>query len=163
MSVLQIQAFSEDNTVVKKTAHHKMVAQKWLLICDYFRRLLFVSKMDDGPAHDFTIFKEALAGFTFSCFRIQVDSGFTGLENYSLSRFIFKPVKASKNNPLTISQRLCNTALASVRVCVAHAIAKAKAFFSLRIEDRLKQKIKLDEAISICVGLANFKTKLATY
>ena len=118
--------------------------------------------MYDGHVHDFTIFKEVLAEFTFSCFRVHVDSGFTGLEKYIVPQFIFKPIKARKNNPLTTRQRLCNTALASVRVCVEHAIAKAKAFFSLRIKNRLKQKSKLDETISICAGLANFKTRLAT-
>lgn len=119
--------------------------------------------MHDGHVHDFTIFKEALAEFVFYSFRVHVDSGFTGLEKYITPQFIFKPVKARKNNPLTTSQRLCNTALASVRVCVEHAIAKAKAFFSLRIENRLKQKSKLDEAIDICTGLANFKTMLSTH
>lgn len=112
--------------------------------------------------HDFTIFKEVFANITLSSFRIHVDSGFTGLEKYVTPRFIFKPVKARKNNPLTKSQHLCNRALASVRVCVEHAIAKAKAFFSLRIENRLKQKTKLDDALAICTGLANFKTYLAT-
>ena len=63
---------------------------------------------------------------------------------------------------MATSQRLCNIALASVRVCVEYAIAKAKAFFSLRIENRLKQKSEFDEIISICVGLANFKVQLAT-
>jgi hypothetical protein len=119
--------------------------------------------MYNGHVHDFTIFKEVVAEFDFSCFRVHVDSGFTGLENYINPQFIFKPVKARKNNPLTTSQRLCNTALASVRVCVEHAIGKAKAFFSLRIENRLKQKTKLDEAVSICTGLANFKTQLLNY
>jgi hypothetical protein len=133
-----------------------------LLICDQFRRILFISKRYDGRVHDFTIFKEVLAEFDFSCFRVHVDSGFTGLEKYITPQFIFKPVKARKNKPLTTSQRLCNTVLASVRVCVEHAIGKAKAFFSLRIENRLKQKSKLDEAISICAGLANFKAKLFT-
>jgi hypothetical protein len=121
-----------------------------------------VSSRYDGHVHDFAIFKEVLAGFTFSDFRVPVDSGFNGLARYITPRFIFTPLKARKNTPLTTNQRLCNKALASVRVCVEQAIAKAKAFFSLRIENRLKQKTKLDEAMSICVGLANFKTNLAT-
>jgi hypothetical protein len=54
-------------------------------------------------------------------------------------------------------------ALARVRVRVEHAIAKIKTFFILRIENRMKQKTKLDEALSICVGLANFKIKLAKH
>jgi hypothetical protein len=117
--------------------------------------------MYDGHTHDFTIFKDIFADFDFSLFRVHVDSGFSGLEKHVTPRFLCRPVKARKNNPLTAGQRICNTALASVRVRIEHAIAKAKAFFSLRIENRLKQKSKLDEAVAICMGLANFKTKLA--
>lgn len=116
--------------------------------------------MYNGHVHDFTIFKEIFAEFDFSLFRVHVDSGFFGLENCVQPFFIFRPTKARKNNPLTPLQRACNMALASVRVRVEHAIAKAKAFFSLRIENRLKQKSKLDDAVAICVGLANFKTRL---
>jgi hypothetical protein len=43
---------------------------------------------------------------------------------------------------------------------VEHAIGKMKAFFSLRSKNRMKQKTKLDEAMTICAGLANFKTQL---
>lgn len=113
--------------------------------------------------HDFTIFKDIFAGFDFSLFRVPIDSGFSGLENHVTPLFIFRPTKASKNHPLTSLQRTCNSALASVRVRVEHAIAKAKAFFSLRIENRMRQKQKLDDAMAICVGLANFKTNLATH
>jgi hypothetical protein len=117
--------------------------------------------MYEGHVHDFTIFKEVFAEFDFSLFRIHVDSGFSGLEKYVTPSFIFRPKKASRNHPLTALQRLCNQALASARVRVEHAIAKAKAFFSLRIENRLRQKNKLDEAVAICVGLANFKIRMA--
>jgi hypothetical protein len=116
--------------------------------------------MYDGHVHDFTLFKDVLAEFDFSSFRIHVDSGFSGLEKQVTPLFLFRPTKARKNNPLTAGQRLSNTVLASVRVRVEHAIAKAKAFFSLRIENRMKQKTKLDEAVDICVGLANFKIKM---
>lgn len=118
--------------------------------------------MYDGHVHDFTMFKEIFTGFDFSMFRVHVDSGFSGLENHVVPLFLFRPTKAHKSKPLTPLQRACNIALASVRVRVEHAIAKAKAFFSLRIENRLKHKNKLDDAMTICVGLANFKTKLAT-
>ncbi len=118
--------------------------------------------MYDGHVHDFAIVKEIFTGFDFSLFRLHVDSGFSGLENYVTPCFLFRPTKARKGHPLTVSQRACNTRLASVRVGVEHAIAKAKAFFSLRIENRLKQKKKLDDTMAICAGLANFKIQFAT-
>ncbi len=117
--------------------------------------------MYEGHVHDFTIFKEIFAEFDFSLFRVHVDSGFSGLEKHVTPSFLFRPTKARKNHPLTPVQRICNNALASARVRVEHAIAKAKAFFSLRIENRLRQKTKLDDAMIICVGLANFKTQMA--
>jgi len=118
--------------------------------------------MYDGHVHDFAMFKDIFAGFDFSLFRVHVDSGFSGLEKQVTPSFLFRPTKARKNYPLTPVQRACNAALASVRVRVEHAIAKAKAFFSLRIENRMRQKSKLDDAVGICVGLANFKTQLLT-
>ncbi|RYE20394.1 MAG: hypothetical protein EOP45_11130 [Sphingobacteriaceae bacterium] len=133
-----------------------------MVICDQFRRILFISKAYSGHTHDFTIFKEIFAGFDFSAFRVHVDSGFVGLEKYVTPDFIFRPYKATKNNPLTDFQRAVNACLAHFRVRVEHAIAKAKAFFSLRIENRMRQKNKLDDAVAICIGLANFKSKLAT-
>lgn len=114
-----------------------------------------------GQGHDFTMFKDIFTGFDFARFRVHVDSGFSGLEKQGTPLFIFRPTKARKNTPLTALQRACNAALASVRVRVEHAIAKAKAFFSLRIENRMRQKSKLDDAVAICVGLANFKTQTA--
>jgi len=140
----------------------KQPTVKWLLVCDQFRRILFVSRVYDGHVHAFTIVKETFTGFDFSLFRLHVDSGFSGLEHYVTPCFLFRPTKARKGHPLTVSQRACNTPLASVRVRVEHTIAKAKAFFSLRIENRLKQKKKLDDAMAICAGLANFKTQFST-
>jgi hypothetical protein len=127
-------------------------------VCDQFRRILFLSGLYEGKVHDFTIFKEVFGEFDFSAFRVHVDSGFSGLEKQVSPRFLFRPTKARKNQPLTPLQKSCNQALASVRVRVEHAIAKAKAFFSLRSENRLRQKAKLDDAMAICIGLANFKT-----
>lgn len=119
--------------------------------------------MYDGHVHDFTFFKDIFAEFDFSAFRVHVDSGFCGLEKYVTPFFLFRPTKARKTKPLTQEQRPSDAALASGRVRVEHGIAKAKAFFSLRIENRLKQKQKLEDAVAICMGLANFKTQLVTH
>lgn len=59
--------------------------------------------------------------------------------------------------PLSEQQKAENTALSRLRVVIENTIAKAKSFFVLRIDNRMKNKLRLDEAMELCVGLANFK------
>jgi hypothetical protein len=60
---------------------------------------------------------------------------------------------------LTEEQKRENRILAALRVVVENAIAKLKAFFILRIENRMKRKEKLADAFDICTLLVNFKNK----
>lgn len=71
---------------------------------------------------------------------------------------VWIPYKASKNHPLTKTQKAINYLFAHVRVAVENTIAKMKAFFILRIENRLRIKSKLEDAFQICAALANLKT-----
>ena len=122
-----------------------------------YKRILFASNAYDGHTHDFTIFKEIFAGFDFSKFQTYVDLGFIGIKKHVVEGDIFIPHKASKNHPLTASQKEENTELARVRVVVEHSIAKIKSFFIMRIENRMKMKNELNNAFHICAALANFK------
>ena len=140
------------------TVEKKFHTLKWLLVCDALKRVLFVSKAYHGRVHDFTIFKETLAGFDFGARRIHVDLGFVGIQKHIVGGHVFIPRKASKKQPLTPEQKQQNKALARRRVVVENAIAKLKSFFVLRVENRMKQKEKLADAFEICAGLANFKT-----
>ena len=107
------------------------------------------------------MFKDLFANFDFSPFRLHVDSGFQGIAKQVQSEQIFIPHKARKKTPLTQEQKDENTALSRLRVSVENAIAKIKSFFILRIENRMRKKAKLDDAMELCVALANFKTKSA--
>ena len=132
---------------------------KWLIICDQYKRILFISAMYDGKTHDFTIFKAIFAGLDLSALKVHVDLGFIGIKKKVTFRDISIPHKASKHHPLTQEQKNENRTLAALRVVVENAIAKLKAFFILRIENRMKRKEKLAEAFDICTLLAKFKIK----
>ncbi|MEJ7663102.1 MAG: transposase family protein [Hymenobacter sp.] len=134
---------------------------KWLLICTLDRRILWVSKCYNGSTHDFTIFKDVFANLTLEKYRIHVDAGFVGIAKFIACHYVFIPFKASKNRPLTIFQKAVNQCLASVRVAVENSIAQLKAFFILRIENRMRKKEKLADAFSLCAELACFKKSYA--
>jgi len=106
------------------------------------------------------MFKELVANLQVQGPRVHVDLGFLGIKNLYPDAVINIPHKSSKNTPLNAQQQKENQALARLRVVVEHAIAKIKAFFILRIENRMKIKQKLDDAFMICAGLANLKSKL---
>ena len=91
--------------------------------------------------------------------KLHVDLGFLGIKKKVTFSDIFIPHKASKNHPLTQEQKCENTKLAALRIVVENAIAKLKAFFILRIENRMRHKDKLADAFHICTLLANFKNK----
>ncbi|MEJ7660572.1 MAG: transposase family protein [Hymenobacter sp.] len=80
-----------------------------------------------------------------------------GLPNLLIVKYVFIPFKARKNHPLTAFQKAVNQCLASVRVAVENSIAQLKAFFVLRIENRMRKKEKLADAFSLCAELACFK------
>lgn len=113
-----------------------------------------------GRTHDFTIFKILFAGLDFSGRAVHVDSGFAGIKHHIANAIIHLPQKATRNHSLTPEQKNENTAKARVRVVVENAIAKMKAFFVLRIENRMKIKARLNEAVDLCISLANLKTSI---
>lgn len=115
--------------------------------------------MYEGKTHDFTIFKAIFSGMDFSALKVHVDLGFLGIKKNITFSNVSIPHKASKHHPLTEEQKSENSTLAAIRVVVEHAIAKMKAFFILRIENRMKHKEKLADAFGICALLANFKNK----
>ena len=116
-----------------------------------------MSKWYNGSTHDFTIFKDIFAQLTLEKYRIHVDSGFVGLAKFIECKYVFIPFKARKNQPLTALQKVLNQGLASVRAAVEHSIAQLKAFFVLRIENRMRKKEKLADAFSLCAELSCFK------
>ena len=128
-----------------------------MLISTLDRRILWVSKCYNGSTHDFTIFKDIFTHLTLEKYRIHVDSGFVGIAKFIACKYVFIPFKARKNRPLTTFQKAVNKCLASIRVAVENSIAQLKAFFILRIENRMRKKEKLADAFSLCAELACLK------
>ena len=81
---------------------------------------------DLGTAHDFKMFKESLTGALPKDIFAALDSGYQGIKEYLPNAFI--PYKATKNEPLTDSQKAFNTQLSSFRVKIEHIIRSLKIF-----------------------------------
>ena len=124
---------------------------------------MWVSRWYNGSTHDFTIFKDIFAHLTLENYRIHVDLGFIGIRKFIACKYVFIPFKARKNHPLTEFQKVINQCIAAVRVAVENTIAQLKAFFILRIENRMRKKEKLADAFSLCAELACFKQGYAKY
>ena len=124
------------------------------------KQISFLSNLFPGHLHDFTIFKKLFAGFDFSGFRIHVDLGFVGIQKAVQTNLVHIPHKKPRGFPLSDQQKAENIALSRLRVVIENTFAKIKSFFILRIENRMKNKQRLDEAMELCAGLANFKTHM---
>ena len=124
------------------------------------KQIKFLSRLYPGKVHDFAIFKGLFAGFDFSRVRVHVDLGFLGIQNeVELNEFNIPHKKLPKQS-LTTAQKNENKSLARLRVVVENAIAKMKSYFIMRIENRMKNKIYLDDAMELCAMLANSKTTI---
>jgi hypothetical protein len=130
---------------------------KWLVICTLCGRLLWVSKAYSGRIHDFALFKDLFAGLTLENYRVHVDAGFVGLQQFIACKHVFIPFKARPKQPLTPLQLSLNQLLASLRVVVENVLARLKSFFILRITNRMRKKEKLDDAVALCADLIRFK------
>lgn len=123
------------------------------------QEMRYVSPLYDGSVHDFTIFKDLFSSINLRNYRVHVDAGFLGIKNFIDCEFAFIPYKATRNNPLTTAQKTINTCLAGIRSCIENSIARMKAYFVLRIENRMRNKAKLQDAFYLCSHLANFKNR----
>ena len=68
------------------------------------------------------------------------------------------PHKKPPKQELSEEKKAENTLLSRQRVVIENTFAKLKSFFVLRIENRMRNKQRLDEALELCASLANFKT-----
>lgn len=132
---------------------------KLLVIGLLNQRLMYSSRLYDGSVHDYTIFKEVFSTIELKKYRVHVDAGFIGIRDFIDCKHVFIPHKATRNNPLTKLQKTVNAVLAGHRVCIENSIARMKAYFVLRVENRMRDKSKLQDAVQLCLGLANFKNR----
>ena len=130
---------------------------KCLLLCSLKRQIIFRSPLYPGHVHDFSIFKQECGNIDFSNLRLHVDLGFLGIQKVVPAAHVFIPHKNYRTRPLTAEQKQENTSLSRIRVVVENVIAGMKAFFVLRIKNRMKDKQGLEDAIDACVLLANLK------
>lgn len=140
----------------KKKAH----TIKWLIICDKFKRIYYLSEAFSGSIHDFTIFKTVLGHINFNKIRIWVDLGFVGIKNEIQYKEIFIPYKSSKNHQLTRDEISINKKISSQRIVIENSIAGLKRQFVLRIKNRMRKSEKLDCLVEISNNLWSFLIKM---
>jgi hypothetical protein len=128
------------------------------VITDKKQRILWMSPLHLGSEHDFCIFKQEAQHLPFENKPLHVDLGFQGIaKKLRKTNLLHIPHKKPWKKELTQKQKDENRILARFRVTVEHALARLKAFFILRIENRMHSTIKLDQCAEICAMLANFK------
>ena len=98
--------------------------------------------MYDGKADYFSIFKEIFTNFDFSKLEVYVDLGFLGIKKKVKFDELFIPNKGSKKQPLSEIQKDENCTYSRIRI---------------RIENRMRIKRKLNDAIEICSLISYFK------
>ena len=127
------------------------------------RKILFLSLLWVGRAHDFTIFKEEFDRYHsyLRKLKIWVDLGFKGIAAFLDSLNIIEPAKASKNKPLDDAQKAANRTISGDRVPVEHSIGGIKKYRLIyeRIRTKLDNNEFLNTIVGICAGLFNFQER----
>jgi len=90
-----------------------------------------------------------------------VDLVFLGIEKYCPASNLAIPYKKAKNEKLSEEEKKENSILSSFRVRVENSIAMLKRYFILRIENRMHEEEKLDQAVELCALLWNFKKNIS--
>ena len=108
---------------------------------------------DVGTVHDFTMFKESLAGVLPDRTVVMGDSAYQGIKDYVQNAII--PYKGSKHHPLTDEQKEINTLISKARVKVEHVIRDVKIFRICKDTYRGKGERGL-QRVKIIAALCNF-------
>ena len=78
-----------------------------------------------GKTHDFRVYKESDTHLAVTT-PLRADSGYQGLQTLHMNTIL--PHKATKKQPLTKEDKLCNHAHSSIRIFVENAIRRVKVF-----------------------------------
>ncbi len=139
---------------------------KHIIMTGLNKKILFLSPMENGSSHDYTLMKKFFNPDIpwFKDISVFMDLGFYGAKkDYLYSENInmpYKKQKKSKNNPnpsLTDAQKKENKNQAGERVVVEHAIGGMKFFHCLAHRIRNHKNNLIDNLAWLSAGLWNFK------
>ena len=148
----------------KYIAAKKNHTRKTLVITGHQKRILYVSRLFSGKAHDYEILKQCLPKQKewFARKTILVDLGFIGIkDDYQIEELYIphkkKRVKKGQSNELTQEQKDENRQMGRERVGVEHAIGQVKRLRFLNQIVRIKKLAMLDMIVGVAAGIANFR------
>ena len=105
----------------KKKTH----TRKTIIISDDKNRILAMTPTKSGRRHDKRLFdKSQMSSSIPKKVSIWTDTGFIGIQHTHSNTIM--PTKATKNSPLTDSQKQTNRAISSIRILSEHAIGGIK-------------------------------------
>ena len=139
----------------------KAVTRKIIVVSDEKKRILLLPPTKSGRRHDkrladkFQIISSIPPNVT-----IWTDTGFKGIQNMHPNTLM--PRKATKNKPLSLSQKQDNKVISGIRIISEHAIAGIKRMKSA--SDTFRNKLpNLDDTFNLLsAGLWNFHLKTVT-
>jgi hypothetical protein len=141
----------------KKKRHMK----KSILAVNDKKRILIITKTKSGRRHDKRLAdKESLFEHIPESVALWTDTGFQGVLKQHLNTLI--PKKATKGNPLTLTEKEENRVISSFRVVVEHAIAGIKRFKAYADIWRGRMREFEDRIMRIACGLWNLHIEMAT-
>jgi len=129
------------------------------VICDHYKRILYLSKTYEGSKHDKAILDQE--GWKLpKGIIVHEDSGFQGHEQAGV--IIKRPLKKPRGRALTKRQKASNKAKARKRVKVEHSIGYVKIYRIVKDGIRIRKDNAKDTIMELCCGLANFKLDFIT-
>ena len=88
--------------------------------------------------------------------KVGFDRGYEGIENEYPNVNIIKPLKAKRNQPLNVLEKICNQTISTWRISVEHALGHLKRFKLLAGVYRGPDK-SYDDTFLAIAGLHNFR------
>lgn len=133
----------------------KATTRKTVILSDERRYIHYMSKTKSGRRHDKRLAdKENMITGLPPDIALWTDTGFQGAKKQHDKTVM--PVKATKNNPLTYSQKENNRIISSFRVVSEHAIGGFKRFKAAADVYRNKLQNFDDLLTEVSIGLWNF-------
>lgn len=133
-----------------------------MIISNRNRRILYLSKVHVGKAHDYSILKAEFPPELcwFEKKTVRVDLGFQGFGDLYTCKQLFIPVKKKRkqkgvSNELSDADKEANKAMGAARIYVEHAIGGMKRFRILEYRNRIKGNNIINTVIGVCAGLWN--------
>lgn len=123
------------------------------IVADASTRDVACISVGKGKQHDFNIFQESEVHFTPQT-QVIADKGYQGIQKLHANSII--PIKATKEHPLSIIEKLYNKLVSKCRIYIEHINRYVKRFriFSSRYRNKRK---RFALRFSLICGIYNFQ------